>query len=95
MYGVVCIRCAMRETKKVWPDAKSETGSTPAISTRDQAPLPTVNHFGVSTVEPGYGVLPKKVFGNTAEAFSGKAGLLLRFWTMSTQDLMERMGRLE
>jgi hypothetical protein len=31
------------------------------ISTRDNTPLPAVNSFGVSTVIPGYGILPKKV----------------------------------
>jgi hypothetical protein len=31
------------------------------LTTRDNAPLPAVNSFGVSTVLPGYGVLPKKV----------------------------------
>ena len=34
MYGCVCMRCAMRETKKVCPEAKSETGSTPALRCR-------------------------------------------------------------
>jgi len=31
-HGVVCIRCAIRDTKCVWPEAKSETGSTPATT---------------------------------------------------------------
>lgn len=45
------------------------TGTTPVegadehygISTRDNTPLPPVNSFGVSSVVPGYGILPKKV----------------------------------
>lgn len=36
-----------------------------AISTRENTPLPPVNRFGVSSVIPGFGILPKKVF--TAE----------------------------
>ena len=36
-----------------------------AISTRENTPLPPVNRFGVSSVLPGFGILPKKVF--TAE----------------------------
>ncbi len=31
------------------------------MSTRDNTPLPAVNSFGVSSVLPGYGILPKKV----------------------------------
>lgn len=31
------------------------------MSTRDNTPLPLVNSFGVSSVLPGYGILPKKV----------------------------------
>lgn len=42
--------------------------AAPTISTRDGAPLPVVNRFGVSAVKPGFGVVPKKVFGATAEA---------------------------
>ena len=36
-----------------------------AISTRDNTPLPPTNRFGVSSVLPGFGIMPKKVF--TAE----------------------------
>lgn len=36
-----------------------------AISTRENTPLPSVNRFGVSSVIPGFGIMPKKVF--TAE----------------------------
>ena len=39
------------------PDAHPHS----AISTRDNTPVPLVNSFGVSSVLPGYGVLPKKV----------------------------------
>jgi len=41
----------------------TEPGSHPhsGISTRANTPLPAVNSFGVSTVLPGYGILPKKV----------------------------------
>lgn len=31
------------------------------LTTRDNTPLPELNSFGVSTVLPGFGVLPKKV----------------------------------
>jgi hypothetical protein len=31
------------------------------LTTRDNTPLPALNSFGVSTVLPGFGVLPKKV----------------------------------
>ena len=31
------------------------------LTTRDNTPLPAVNSFGVSTILPGFGVLPKKV----------------------------------
>ena len=37
------------------------------LTTRDNTPLPALNSFGVSTVLPGFGVLPKKVT-NCAEA---------------------------
>ena len=41
----------------------TEPGAHPhsGISTRANTPVPAVNSFGVSTVLPGYGILPKKV----------------------------------
>lgn len=47
----------------------TEPGAHPhsGISTRANTPVPAVNSFGVSTVLPGYGILPKKV-RTTAEA---------------------------
>ena len=44
MYGSRCMMCAMRETKNVCPDAKSDTGSTPAIRLRPSLVL----YIGIS-----------------------------------------------
>ena len=47
MKGERCMTCAMRVTKKVCPDAKSATGSTPASRRRPcSPPFPLVRYIG-------------------------------------------------
>ena len=42
-------------------EGKGKMGSTYQLSTRDNTPVPPTNTFGVSSVIPGLGILPKKV----------------------------------